>query len=125
MDGCSPEDNAKLIAFLEKEHGVATDCDQSVRHSSVYIPATKLDELAIRYTQFEQRCGQVVITLPQEYHQGFNTGQYGRGCQFCRCQYIGFNLDLYSVYQKNPLWKCIPGNKQYASDCFRINENTC
>lgn len=66
-----PEDRGKLETALQP---VDNPCGQFVRHQSIHLPNAKLDALHIRYTQFEQKKGQVVLILPSAYHQVFNVG---------------------------------------------------
>lgn len=49
-------------------------CSQFVRHASVYLPGTTLDVAGARSIQFRQRPGELVITWPLAYHEGYNEG---------------------------------------------------
>ncbi len=86
--------------------GSAEICSQFLRHASVWVPLDVLDLWDIRYTTVEQRPGELVVTAPGAYHQGWNGGwnvaeaiNYGdgasakriRGYRHCRpdCPYDG------------------------------------
>lgn len=49
-------------------------CSQFVRHASVYLPGATLDVAGARSIQFRQRPGELVITWPLAYHEGYNEG---------------------------------------------------
>ncbi len=49
-------------------------CSQFVRHMSVWVPVETLDRWDIRYTALEQLPGDLVVTAPGSYHQGWNAG---------------------------------------------------
>jgi hypothetical protein len=49
-------------------------CSQFVRHMSVWVALETLNEWGISYEVVEQRPGDLIITVPGAYHQGFNAG---------------------------------------------------
>jgi hypothetical protein len=49
-------------------------CSQFIRHACIYISTTELDKWGIPYTIVDQRAGEIVVTLPSTYHQGFSLG---------------------------------------------------
>lgn len=49
-------------------------CSQFVRHTSIYLPGTTLEVAGARSIQFRQRPGELVITWPLAYHEGYNEG---------------------------------------------------
>ena len=50
------------------------DCAQFLRHSATFYPSSILDHWGIPYKIVIQRAGEVIITFPRVYHQGFSTG---------------------------------------------------
>jgi hypothetical protein len=71
----------------------ARACSQAVRHMSVWVPAATLDRWHVRYTRVEQRAGELVVTAPGAYHQGWNGGwnvaessNYGDGASAARAR---------------------------------------
>ena len=71
-----PADRAKLEDGLQ-ENGLrkpSDRCAQFVRHKALFCPTPILDKWDVRYTVLRQRAGEVVITLPRAYHQGFSVG---------------------------------------------------
>ena len=49
-------------------------CAQFLRHSATYYPTSILDDWGISYKIIHQKGGEVVVTFPQVYHQGFSAG---------------------------------------------------
>lgn len=49
-------------------------CSQFVRHASIYLPGITLEVAGARSIQFRQRPGELVITWPLAYHEGYNEG---------------------------------------------------
>lgn len=49
-------------------------CSQFVRHASIYLPGETLKAAGARSIQFRQRPGELVITWPLAYHEGYNEG---------------------------------------------------
>lgn len=49
-------------------------CSQFVRHASIYLPGTTLEVAGARSIQFRQHPGELVITWPLAYHEGYNEG---------------------------------------------------
>jgi hypothetical protein len=99
--------------MIMKDLGIkqGADCDNWVRHRGLYVPKSVLDRGNIHYCQFQQSVGQVVITFPLVYHQGFNSGpnvaeavNYGdrdwnmEGRKLCtkrRCGYDGTHISAF------------------------------
>ncbi|CAH0046423.1 unnamed protein product [Clonostachys solani] len=50
-------------------------CGQFARHARLYFPTSLLKAWEIEYTIVAQRAGDVVVTLPGTYHQGFAVGR--------------------------------------------------
>lgn len=53
---------------------IATDCAQFLRHASIYFQRGSLNQWDIPFTLIDQKAHEIVITLPEAYHQGFSTG---------------------------------------------------
>ncbi|KZF20056.1 JmjC-domain-containing protein [Xylona heveae TC161] len=49
-------------------------CGQFLRHNSLYLPEETLRTIGVCYTRVVQHQGEMVITFPFAYHQGYNTG---------------------------------------------------
>ncbi|KAI9836786.1 MAG: hypothetical protein M1819_000951 [Sarea resinae] len=49
-------------------------CAQFLRHHALYVPAATLDTLQVQYTRVEQAPGEMVVTFPFAYHEGWNAG---------------------------------------------------
>ncbi len=49
-------------------------CRQFVRHLSLWVPVEVLTQWDIRYTALKQEAGELVVTAPGAYHQGWNGG---------------------------------------------------
>lgn len=49
-------------------------CSQFVRHASIYLPGPTLEIAGAKSIQFRQRPGELVITWPLAYHEGYNEG---------------------------------------------------
>ncbi|CAG9986837.1 unnamed protein product [Clonostachys byssicola] len=49
-------------------------CSQFIRHACIYISTAELEKWGIPYTIVDQRAGEIVVTLPSTYHQGFSLG---------------------------------------------------
>ncbi len=49
-------------------------CSQFMRHRPAWVPVDVLDRWDIRYKRVEQRPGELVVTAPGAYHQGWNGG---------------------------------------------------
>lgn len=76
-----PSDRPRLEEILRRfyplrfgEHWTCPRCGQFVRHLSVYIPETTLQEWGIGITFVVQSPGDLVITFPGAPHQGWNGG---------------------------------------------------
>lgn len=54
--------------------GVTNRCSQFLRHFARYIKRDTLDKWGVRYTLVRQLPGEVIMTFPKVYHQGFSTG---------------------------------------------------
>ncbi len=50
------------------------DCAQFLRHTATYFPVSILEEWQIPYKVVHQKAGEVMITFPRVYHQGFSAG---------------------------------------------------
>ncbi|KAH0537054.1 hypothetical protein FGG08_006124 [Glutinoglossum americanum] len=71
----APRDRDKLEALMLKlVPGLRRQCHQFVRHHISYVPTRLLDLEHISYQVVLHRAGEVLVTLPGAYHQGFNTG---------------------------------------------------
>ena len=72
-----PSSHAAFLEQKSKETNKAfytADCTQTLQHSATWYPVSTLEEWEIPYTVIHQRAGEVVITFPQVYHQGFSAG---------------------------------------------------
>ncbi|RPB07967.1 JmjC-domain-containing protein, partial [Morchella conica CCBAS932] len=49
-------------------------CSQFVRHASLFLPKETLETAGARSIQFSQNPGELVVTWPLAYHQGWNEG---------------------------------------------------
>ncbi|CAG9986420.1 unnamed protein product [Clonostachys byssicola] len=64
----------KEIAEMRGEDAKTSHCGQFVRHERLYFSRSLLEEWGIAYTIVDQKAGEVVVTLPGTYHQGFTVG---------------------------------------------------
>ncbi|RPA99642.1 JmjC-domain-containing protein [Choiromyces venosus 120613-1] len=71
---CSPRDFSHLEDFIAASIPNAGDCSQFVRHQSIYLPRQTLERAGVRSTLVRQLPGEMVITWPLAYHQGWNEG---------------------------------------------------
>lgn len=72
-----PRSQAELLEQKSKETNGSyylSDCAQFLRQSATYFPTSILDEWNISYKVVHQKAGEVIITYPQVYHQGFSAG---------------------------------------------------
>ncbi|KAI9651608.1 MAG: hypothetical protein M1829_002589 [Trizodia sp. TS-e1964] len=66
-------------------------CDQWVRHLSTFVPLSELRKAGVKFTMVEQRPGDLIITGPGTYHQGWNTGaNMAEAINFASPQSAGF-----------------------------------
>ena len=109
----APKDNAKLEeimhVFLNPEERMLSSrgdkkpmrppqCSQFLRHKSVYVPEELLQDLNIGYTSVVQHQGEMVITFPFAYHQGYNTGPN-------IAEAIGYASDRWEVFIREGLYE--------------------
>lgn len=73
-------------------------CSQFLRHNSVYVPTELLQLLDIEYTLVAQHQGEMVITFPFAYHQGYNTGPNV-------AEAIGYASDRWEVFIREKLYQ--------------------
>lgn len=72
---CCPADSEKLENLVAGMLGLKhVTCDQFIRHASVFIPTWVLERAGIRYTMVLQEPGDMVLTFPWAYHEGWNQG---------------------------------------------------
>ena len=111
----APKDHAKLeeilYAFLNPEERLLSSgasfkpkrppqCSQFLRHNSLYVPTELLQLLDIEYTLVVQHQGEMVITFPYAYHQGYNAGPN-------IAEAIGYASDRWEVFIREGLYqKC-------------------
>jgi hypothetical protein len=109
----APHHHDKFEQMILEHLGIKKTCDDVIRHQNLYVPRAVLDENEIHYCQFEQRVGQVVVTFPFTYHQGFNSGpniaeavNYAekrwspedyRPCSIKACRHKGPTLDAFRM----------------------------
>ncbi len=109
----APKDHAKLEevmhAFLNPEERMLSSrtnlksrrppqCSQFLRHKSVYLPDELLQVLNIEYTSVVQHQGQMVITFPFAYHQGYNSGPN-------IAEAIGYATERWEVFIREGLYE--------------------
>lgn len=61
-------------SFLREFYDSDTECEDPTRHKDLYIPLYVLVERGIPFRIVPQEPGQIIITLPGVYHQGWNSG---------------------------------------------------
>ncbi|KAF8459309.1 JmjC domain-containing protein, partial [Terfezia claveryi] len=72
---CCPADSEKLENLVVGMLGLKTvGCDQFVRHASVFVPTWVLERAGVRFTKVLQENGDMIITFPWAYHEGWNQG---------------------------------------------------
>uniref|UniRef100_A0A8H7TVK3 JmjC domain-containing protein n=1 Tax=Bionectria ochroleuca TaxID=29856 RepID=A0A8H7TVK3_BIOOC len=64
----------KDIARTPGEDAKTSHCGQFVRHARLYFSRSLLEKWGIEYTIVDQKAGDVVVTFPGTYHQGFTLG---------------------------------------------------
>ncbi|VUC25055.1 unnamed protein product [Clonostachys rosea] len=69
-----PSARASFEARVRETYPDIGRCSQFIRHACLYFPTALLDEWNIPYAVVDQRAGDVVVTLPGTYHQGFSLG---------------------------------------------------
>ena len=87
----------------------ANKCPEFMRHKNIFISPKLLKKEKIQYVTTVQHENEYILTFPDGYHAGFNTGfnvaesinfsspkwvQYGRRCGFCRCFPYTFRMDI-------------------------------
>ncbi|KAK0664420.1 Lysine-specific demethylase 4D [Lasiodiplodia hormozganensis] len=68
-----PQSGSRLEEKLAAT-GIEKGCSQFLRHSARYVPRPLLDEWGISYKVVRQLSGEIIVTFPGAYHQGFSTG---------------------------------------------------
>ncbi|CUS10999.1 unnamed protein product [Tuber aestivum] len=71
---CSPRSFTALEDFIAASIPNTRNCSQFVRHQSIYLPRETLEKAGVRSTLVRQFPGEMVITWPLAYHQGWNEG---------------------------------------------------
>jgi len=71
---CSPRSFTALEDFIAASIPNAGNCSQFVRHQSIYLPRETLEGAGVRSILVRQFPGELVITWPLAYHQGWNEG---------------------------------------------------
>ena len=109
----APKDHAKLEevmhTFLNSEEKMLSSrtdlrprrppqCSQFLRHKSVYLPEEFFRLLNVDYTPVVQHQGEMVITFPFAYHQGYNTGPN-------IAEAIGYASDRWEVFIREGLYE--------------------
>ncbi|KAK0656308.1 hypothetical protein B0T16DRAFT_315009 [Cercophora newfieldiana] len=69
-----PSSTAKMEEELRRLYPNMRFCSQSIRHLSLHIPPSKLDEWGVEYTLDYCVPGQAIVTEPGTYHQVLNAG---------------------------------------------------
>jgi hypothetical protein len=87
----------------------ANKCPEFMRHKNIFISPKILKKEKIQYVSTVQHENEFILTFPNGYHAGFNTGfnvaesvnfsspkwiSYGRKCNFCRCFPYTFRMDI-------------------------------
>ncbi|KAI9724726.1 MAG: hypothetical protein M1812_000001 [Candelaria pacifica] len=73
-------------------------CSQFLRHHPMYIPKTTMDMLDITYTTVVQHQGEMVITFPFAYHEGWNTGPN-------IAEAIGYASERWAIFMREGLYQ--------------------
>ena len=82
-----PKEHAKLeerLHFFTADEHITTDegvrigyppqCDQFIRHQSLYLPKKTLDHFKLEHSTVAQYQNEMIITFPYAYRQAYNTG---------------------------------------------------
>ena len=78
-----PEHHAKLENFVHDAEDRESlfvpsrdppTCSQFVSHQRVYVPRATLSSHGVEYTEVVQHQGEMVITFPYAYHEGYTSG---------------------------------------------------
>lgn len=67
-----PEDKDKLDEVVRTILGANKKCADILRHKEFYFPTKFLDAIGVKWILVPQREGDIILTLPQCYHQGFS-----------------------------------------------------
>jgi jumonji domain-containing protein 2 len=112
----APHDRTRLERCLRRYIGAlwgpqwrgGPRCSQFVRHLAVWVPQAALQRWGISYDVVEQRPGELMVTAPGAYHQGWNGGanvaeavNYGDGASAERAEaYIPCSATCYPARPK-------------------------
>jgi len=98
-------DTYKLTNFLLQANAAnlaaTMTCREPIRYKMNFIPDETLEKLGIRYAKFVQRPGQVIVTLPQCWHQVLNLG-------LCLNVAVNYALGVKSLDLPILSWKACP-----------------
>jgi len=101
----APADTFKLRNFLLEANSASGGhhfpCEDPVRYKMNFIPGETLEKLGIRYAKFIQKPGQIVVTLPQCWHQVLNLG-------LCLNSAVNFTLGIRSLDLPILSWRSCP-----------------
>ncbi|KAI9790414.1 MAG: hypothetical protein M1835_000989 [Candelina submexicana] len=73
-------------------------CTQFLRHHAMYLPKYTMDMLDIEYTTVIQHQGEMVITFPYAYHEGWNTGPN-------IAEAIGYASERWEIFMREGLYQ--------------------
>ena len=105
-----PRDSARFESLATSLFpATARDCAEFLRHKRCLISPSILNKAGITYSTQVQRAGDAIITFPNSYHFGFNTGfniaestnfavpewlPYGRLANVCLCHPHSVRIDM-------------------------------
>lgn len=111
--GISPRDAQRFEAFAADVFpGARNECPAFLRHKTAIISPKKLRDAGFRVSECVQEAGEIMITLPEAYHSGFNHGfnvaestnfasrswiDAGRRATVCCCQPGAVRIDIDAV----------------------------
>lgn len=73
-------------------------CTQFLRHHAMYLPKYTMDMLRIDYTTVIQHQGEMVVTFPFAYHEGWNTGPN-------IAEAVGYASDRWEIFMREGLYQ--------------------
>ena len=71
---CLEEDDEHTTTSKGDGAKYPPQCDQFIRHQSLYLPSETLDSFKLEYSTVSQYQNEMLITFPYAYRQAYNTG---------------------------------------------------